>query len=52
MGKKARVLKRKQMVRWTPRRLSELVAEQDRLKRQVRVAEAAIPTTTPPRLAR
>jgi hypothetical protein len=52
MGRKLRVSKKKLMVRWTPQRLSKLVDELDKLKQQVRVAEAAIPKTSPPRLAR
>jgi hypothetical protein len=43
MGQKLRVPKRKLIVRWTPRRLSELRAELKILERQVRVAEAARP---------
>ena len=43
MGQKLRVAKRKQVVRRTPRRLSELMAEFKDLERQVRVAEAARP---------
>lgn len=52
MGQKARISKRKQLVRWTPRRLSELMAELDKLKRQVRAAEAARPKTSSTSLAR
>ena len=39
MGQNVRISKRKPMVRWTPRQLSELVRELDRLKQQVRIAE-------------
>ena len=49
MGQKLRLAKRKP---WTPRRLSKLVAELDKLKQQVRTAEATNSKTSPSRLAR
>jgi hypothetical protein len=52
MGQNLRVSKRKPLVRWTPQRLSKLVADLDKLKHQVRVAEAAKPKTSPASLAR
>ena len=52
MGQTIRASKPKPMARWTPRRLAELKAELDKLKQQVRIAEAAKPKTPPARLAR
>jgi hypothetical protein len=52
MGQKLRVSKRKPTLRWTPRRLSKLMADLDKLKRQVRMAEAAHPKTSSTSLAR
>jgi hypothetical protein len=52
MGQKVRASKRKPIVRWTPQRLSKLMADLDKLKQQVRVAEAANPKTSPASLAR
>jgi len=42
MGQKARVSKAKSVARRTPRSLSEQMAELNRLKEQVRVAEATL----------
>jgi hypothetical protein len=52
MGQKLRISKRKPTVRWTPERLTKLVAELDKLKKQVCVAEATNFKKSPPRLAR
>jgi hypothetical protein len=48
MGQKLRVSKRKPLVRWTPERLVKLMADLDKLKQQVRAAEAANPKTSTP----
>ena len=48
MGHQARVAKRKHAPRWTPLRLSELMAELKALQRQVRVAEAVKPKRAQP----
>jgi hypothetical protein len=52
MGQKPTVSKRKPTVRWTPQRLSKLMADLNKLKQQVRVAEAAHPKTSSASLAR
>ena len=53
MGQKVHVSKQKPIARWmTPQRLSKLMAELDKLKQQVSVAEVAKSKKSPARWAR
>ena len=52
MVRKVRVPKWKPKRLWTPRQLAELSAEIEKLKQNVRAAEAARSRTVPQRLAR